>query len=599
MKEMSFVFNAKTLSGGLWPERTTPKSASTLTGLRNLRCKPFGLEAATRLSEASFARAAQWPLPQWHEGKVFYADHARTEDGEMLDFYDAYDSGEQVAITPGGLWHHADFGEAWMSTNGSSWLFYRPGDGKILSQSATSISSVCAFQGRALMGGFSDYWDSGFGRDLTPDSDFSSGAYWAAGAGWGISNNLASATDPTAPLKMQISGLKAGHRYRVSMTLDEVGQYCVVRLGGEQGAIRHEAGIYAEEMEAGGGEFVEVFAGAGATVVSRVVVEEYQDRKGFWASLLSGAGRKMTPEDTLGAGAIWWSAAGGGNVLSLFNQALALEDSARPLLMDFLQRGDTGFINLPLGRVLRLLPLGGRVIAYCSGGVAALTPMSDPIPGFGSRILARHGIHDRGSAAGDDSGHVFLGAEGVLYRISPDLNVERLGHGSRMAALLDGDVSVQHDVLEKQFYISGEDAGFTLTESGLSEATQRPSSLFVRNGETSALGALEDPSAVWLQSGPFDMGNRAIKIVRSIHVEHTGLGSLRARLHALYAGVWSTKGWILLNTWDTATVQTSGTDFKLEIEGSASADATLTEVSVSWGTTDGRDIRGLYTPEQQ
>lgn len=174
---------------------------------------------------------------------------------------------------------------------------------------------------------------------------------------------------------------------------------------------------------------------------------------------------------------VWWSQIGGGDLTSIFLPTQVVDDvasvsgghdSTSPLAFDNFRRIESGFMPMDWqGTVLNIKSLRDRIMVYGSDGVSALTPSATPIPTFGlNEQLLRIGLADRGAVGGNLDRHIFIDNKGVLWSITNDLSLTRLGYEEYLSTIINEDITITHDPDRSEFHISGTSDSFLLTETG-------------------------------------------------------------------------------------------------------------------------------------
>lgn len=156
---------------------------------------------------------------------------------------------------------------------------------------------------------------------------------------------------------------------------------------------------------------------------------------------------------------------------------------------EILPRNEAAFMPMPwMGDVVHMKQLGDKIVVYGMensagghGGISVLVPAGKhwgvwPVPGFPSGV----GIVGRGAVSGDETQHVFLDDTGDLWRITSDLQAQRLEHKHQLSNL-DEHSSFSYDPLEGEHYLSvgafdGETAEecWVLDKDGLSRSHTAP-----------------------------------------------------------------------------------------------------------------------------
>ena len=277
--------------------------------------------------------------------------------------------------------------------------------------------------------------------------------------------------------------------------------------------------------------------------------------------------------------------------------------------MDFTPARDNeaGFMKMPWeGDVYRVMRLGDYVMVYGSGGIAALRPVTAPVPSFGLEELLTVGIPNKMAVGGDDNSHVFVDTEGYLWKVGRSLEVEKLGIGTSFpsASRLGyqeflsslSDIVVSKNPAEHEFYISDADASYLLTQEGMSGIHQLVTSCGRVNG--SVVGLFDDSEDVEfrLTTDMVDMGFRGQKTIQTLelgtytsNVVQTAVDWRVDKSAAL-----RTSPWVLSGPQGVSTNIIAGTEFRLKMKVADYTDVDLSYITARYKMTDMRSIRGIY-----
>jgi len=307
---------------------------------------------------------------------------------------------------------------------------------------------------------------------------------------------------------------------------------------------------------------------------------------------------------SLSSNFIVWTAAGGGDLVwpmipfSALNSYFPDSEYSvqNPFYIEYLLRGDAGFLPIPLqGTILAIKPLGNGIAVYSENGVSILGYMIDPVPTFG--ILRTMGVEilGRGSIAGDENGHLFMDRAGNLWKLLADGHLSRLGYKNQFSAMLAEDVLISKSDEEGLFYISSGTDSFILSSKGLSRSSQRLTSVYYHDGGNIGIDVPlvdSEENSFLVTTCPFDMRSGAIKTIQTVRIFAVGLTSVQIQVSYSYDGLnWATTTWRDVNTEGVATIFISGLQFKISIKGITSTDAVLDDIQVSWKATDKRTVR--------
>jgi hypothetical protein len=317
---------------------------------------------------------------------------------------------------------------------------------------------------------------------------------------------------------------------------------------------------------------------------------------------------------------VQWSSIGGGDTFFWFWPDLAVTgllgrtithdydhaNPPRPYILEFLERNEMGFMPMPFqGDVVCVKPLGRSIMVYGEDGVVAMPMVSEPFPTFGCVKLMDVGVLDRGSVGGDDREHVMVDQEGEVWRIDNQLNVKREGYSEFTGTLTAGEPIIAFDPTEREYYISsgsgsGAVGGYVLTEQGLGEMVELPTSV-VRT-EDGLVGITEDGTIgddLVLITDTFDLGNRGVKLISGIEV---GIETDQNVDVTVYHRDDMTSAFTLrtasrLNREGWAMVNTSGVEFRVVVTVAAYTGAEIDYITVRWKQLGKRGIRGAYVAQ--
>jgi hypothetical protein len=162
------------------------------------------------------------------------------------------------------------------------------------------------------------------------------------------------------------------------------------------------------------------------------------------------------------------------------------------------------------GDVLAVLPMGSNVMVYGADGVMALEPYETTLQEIPVQGLPKDlGVHSRHSVAGHADGHVFMGTDGYLWLIQPDMKAARLGYD-----WLIQSSEISYDPVEKEWWITGQES-YVLSKYGLGGPMScRPYSLArIADGTLMGTGIPnpDDEYAITIWSNILDMSDTGQK----------------------------------------------------------------------------------------
>ena len=328
------------------------------------------------------------------------------------------------------------------------------------------------------------------------------------------------------------------------------------------------------------------------------------------------------PMDDIGSSYVMWGSIGGGDFpLWLFDPSIIhrgpigepTRDGTYRLpadqsyAIDKIRTGQFGFMPIPYaGTIHCVKPLGNGVMVYGSDGISYLPHVSmEPAPTFGLQLVASFGIAGRGCVTGTDSMHVFMDDNGDIWRITADMSLNRLGYKEWFVDMLGGPITMSFNTQLADTYISDGVSTFVLTDSGLTEMPQHPTSINHVSGGvigvySESLVETEpevfEPDAQGLiVTNTVDMNLRAQKTVTGV-----GVGISTENVASVAIDYRFTKGeeyrrtrFVPLNREGNAVIRVAGTEFRVVLHIDSAEDVEIDYIKLRWQSHDKRAIRGV------
>lgn len=184
-----------------------------------------------------------------------------------------------------------------------------------------------------------------------------------------------------------------------------------------------------------------------------------------------------------------------------------------------------GFAPMPWsGKVLKVLPLGEYCIIYGSNGIMAITPNSE---NFKFSLISTTGAFSKQCVAGSKDKHVFVSNTGELHTIKANLDIVKrsgldLSPGAYRRFINDLSLSttiVSCDEINNRFYISDSRKTYMLTDYGLCQVAQHPTSIACWNDTTYGIFLRDQNNEIRLRTVSKDHGITAIKMIQNIELD--------------------------------------------------------------------------------
>ena len=294
---------------------------------------------------------------------------------------------------------------------------------------------------------------------------------------------------------------------------------------------------------------------------------------------------------SFGSNFVWWSSVSGEDVLYPFFNSV-LDDQAK---LDLLIRGESDFLPMEWdGTILALKELGDGVMVYGSGGISYLYPSPD-FKTYGARTLANFGIASRGSVSGDASGHVFMDANGGLWRIGADLAIQKLGYDNVLSGMVGESITMSYNPQKGDHYISDNDECYVLTPSGLGEVPSLITSCFISGGTFVGIRSNLTDNDFRLTTNVFDLGSRSVKSIYGIEIGSDVPTSLSARIGYRLKGSSSLlySAWKVFNDVGFTLIQESGVEFVIEITATDHTAISIDYINVLYQSGEGLTLTGF------
>lgn len=261
-------------------------------------------------------------------------------------------------------------------------------------------------------------------------------------------------------------------------------------------------------------------------------------------------------------------------------------------------KNEAGYRRDPYGgEVYHVRRLGNDVIGYTSKGITKLVPVSSPAATFGFEEIHDVGLMNRGAVAGNEREHCFLDSNSELWKISNKL--EKLGYQSYMQRLVNGDVIINYDSSNGDYYISDGITSFLLSPFGLTEIPQHMSAVWHDRGDIHGLPdtvtgicntELYEPMIV---TGPFDFGYRGTKTIFGL--EYAGISTdprMTVDWRMKQSDEFKRANWTPINDHGFGTLIAASNEFRICFK--AESAQAVDWIKARYKMTDLRNVRGVY-----
>lgn len=372
-------------------------------------------------------------------------------------------------------------------------------------------------------------------------------------------------------------------------------------------------GLSADDFSCNSGENVgnRLFLG-GITAATLLASTDWAEAWNAWIENSSEWSDEVTYEDmTLSTSVLMYSTRVGGDISWPFIFEMAMlgfpyrSDATtvaelKANYIDLIRKGEIGFVPLQhQGAIKCLKRLGNSVVAYCEDGVSIVSPR--PERGFSAEVIHNAGIASRSAVAGDESRHLFLDTNSVLWGISADGRTERVcGTGTfntMVANAAAHPIIGSYDPEEQEYYIVSDQDGYIKTRTGIGKLTLLPNGLSISTDGLIAGGVKDlDDGDISVETETFDMGMRALKTIHNLAIGYEDITNLRATIRYKYANstTWRDSSAFLVNSDSIATPIFTAGDFRIKLTGTPGPNAKIDYINVTFQIADKRNIRTQY-----
>jgi len=350
---------------------------------------------------------------------------------------------------------------------------------------------------------------------------------------------------------------------------------------------------------------VQAIGGDGNRVFFGGMAGSYFTDSSVWTTMLelwkvySGDDIVTYDDQVLTTNWIAWSGMAGGEFdwpFVSFIAALGYPESTtvakiEEVLYSNIENGNIGLLPLrSQGSVQVLKQLGDDMVAYCTDSISYLHKTER---GYSQQKLLPVGIASRGAVCGDENEHVFVDHSGVVWRFSAGSKPVKLGYSSSVGALTLASISTTFDSTERDYYISDGTTGYVLSRGGLSEISSIPTT--VSRSEDGLVGPIATtPTAFTLTTEQLKMSVPDLKSIKVVELMCDGITVMTVGADFRYAnsGAYITLTAVPGSPEGVFFPRVAGTDFKLKINGTVTANSRLENAIVRFQYASGRSVRG-------
>lgn len=269
--------------------------------------------------------------------------------------------------------------------------------------------------------------------------------------------------------------------------------------------------------------------------------------------------------------------------------------------MDFIpdKENTAGYRRCPYGgEVIHVKRLMNIVVGYSDKGITFISYANGPANTLGFVEMYDRGIINRGALDGSIQEHLFIDEDYNIVKIDSNNKINILGYQKHMLEISDEDIIVNYDKRAGDYYIGNSIKTFLLSDMGLTDTPQHPSTVWRRNEESYMLPDTVDDYSPEIITEAFDYlykGQKTNVTIETDAVNHEGAEA--GVDYAYNLDVWNSGEYSPINDQGIATVIAAGNFFRFKLKfDSTDIDFRIGYIKSRYKMTDLRGIRGVYAP---
>ncbi len=349
---------------------------------------------------------------------------------------------------------------------------------------------------------------------------------------------------------------------------------------------------------------IQAIGSFGARMFMGGLAGNYFSNSAVWARILTAwksfsADTVISYDDqALTTNWLFWSAPGGGDKDWPFVMMLAALGAPNPSEVDKIiealiakiEEGSVGMMPLrSQGSISAIKQLGDLLIVYCTDSISILKASG---LGYISKNI-RIGIASRGAVAGDDEQHIFVDSSGILYSVTDDRGIQKLGYVNSIGALTLANINMAFDSIDNDYYISDGTTCYVLSNNGLSQRTSIPTTLD-RNADGLIGPIATATTTMFLRTEPIVMNVPDLKAVKVVELTYENLTSATVAFSIRYqhSGSYIALDFVPGSPEGIFFPRAAGTSFKLRITGTITSSAKIKSANLRFQYASNRSVRG-------
>ena len=281
---------------------------------------------------------------------------------------------------------------------------------------------------------------------------------------------------------------------------------------------------------------------------------------------------------------VWWSSVGLDEVLWPLLPSLMTKDK----YLDVLERNEWGLLEMDwAGEPQAMIPLGNGVVVYGLDGITFLDHRGKTMA---RQEVAPFGILDRNSVDGDIAAHHFLDGEGVLWKLTAQLQLSRVGYEEFFRDLYRPSI-VKHPTLNR-IWIGDADDAYLLSEGGLTKIAHSVTSAVFVHGRLTGYYADVGDDEFSLMTSVYDLGGSFIKNIVGITLGLSVVDLLEATIFYRNSpgDIFRQTDWVAVKEDGTAPFLVSAVEFMIGVRSTTPLVGELNSISIHWNKGGRRSL---------
>lgn len=275
-----------------------------------------------------------------------------------------------------------------------------------------------------------------------------------------------------------------------------------------------------------------------------------------------------------------------------------IDDIDAPYILDMIRRNEFGFMPMPWeGPVLGLGAMGSNVLVMGEEGISVLLGVNEDISTYGFRHLMNTGIKSVQGYHSSDVRTVLVDRSGTLWRINPEMRMERLGYTHIFSGMNLEQIRILRNEKDDEYYISDDSECYLLSTLGLTEVNERPTFIGFHQGKKVGLFDSDDDDEARIVSNTYDLNIAGLKTITGVYLGINSDSKVEVAIDYRYdtGETFSRTDFQEINNEGYSYIRVSCLDFRVVVKCEDFTDFDLDYIRVMYQSSDKRVIRGAQS----